>query len=57
MLDHAVDSNLVGMDNAGKKVHLKELSLQKLPALYHMADSFWFEREECQKVAIYVAKR
>jgi len=34
VLDYDADGNLVGIDidNASKKVHLKELSLQKLPA-------------------------
>jgi len=37
VLDYDADGNLVGIDidNASKKVHLKELTLSKLPADIH----------------------
>ena len=39
VLDYDADGNLVGIDidNASKKVQLKELSLQKLPVDIHAA--------------------
>jgi len=39
VLDYDVEGSLVGIDidNASKKVHLKELSLRKLPVDIHVA--------------------
>ena len=41
VLDYDADGNLVGIDidNASKKVHLKELTLSKLPADIHAVSS------------------
>jgi len=35
VLDYDVDGNLVGIDNASKKIQLKELILSRLPSDVH----------------------